>query len=59
MLSPVSNLLRRLAMKAEWTKSVIRQAGQAIYEADLTLQPFDHLPERGEDGILPTAQAAL
>jgi len=46
-------------MKAEWTKSVIRQAGQAIYEADLTLQPFDHLPERGEDGILPTAQAAL
>ena len=35
-------------MKAEWTKSVIRQAGQAIYEADLTLQPFDHLPEEGK-----------
>jgi len=32
-------------MNTEWSKSVIRQAGQTIYEADPTLRPFADLPE--------------
>jgi len=41
----------RLAMNTEWSKSVIRQAGQAIYEADPTLRPFDDLPEEEKTDI--------
>ena len=46
-------------MNAEWSKSVIRQAGQAIYEADPTLQPFDDLPKEEKTGYYLQAQAAL
>jgi hypothetical protein len=46
-------------MKAEWSKSVVRQAGQAIYEADPTLKPFADLPEEEKSGYYLQAQAAL
>jgi len=46
-------------MNTEWSKSVIRQAGQAIYEADPTLRPFDNLPEEEKTGYYLQAQAAL
>jgi hypothetical protein len=46
-------------MNTEWSKSVIPQAGQAIYEADPTLQPFDDLPEEEKAGYYLQAQAAL
>ncbi len=46
-------------MKTEANKSVIQQAGQAIYEADPTLKPFDDLPEEEKTGYYLQAQAAL
>lgn len=46
-------------MKTEPSKSVIQQAGQAIYEADPTLKPFDDLPEAEKTGYYLQARAAL
>ena len=46
-------------MNTEWSKSVIRQAGQAIYEADPTLQPFDDLPKEEKMEYYLQAQTAL
>jgi hypothetical protein len=48
-----------LQMKTEASKSIVQQAGQAIYEADPTLKPFDHLPEDEKTGYYLQAQAAL
>ena len=46
----VKSSLEILQMKTEASKSVIQQAGQAIYEADPTLKPFDDLPEEEKTG---------
>jgi hypothetical protein len=54
----VSNPLRRLAMK-ESSEAVLQQAGQAIYEVDPTLKPFDDLLEKEKEGYYLQAQAAL
>lgn len=46
-------------MNKEWSESVIRQAGRAVYEADPTLKPFDDLTEEEKTGYYLRAQAAL
>jgi hypothetical protein len=46
-------------MKTEWSKSVIQKAGQAIYEADPTLEPFNDPPEAEKTGYYLQAQASL
>ena len=46
-------------MKTEWSESVTRQAGQAIYEADPTLKPFNDLSQAEKAGYYLQAQAAL